>query len=118
MGLIIGIATNDAEFPARKHLSRSGVEDVFDFIAGFDSGYGGKPAAGQLLGFCNQEGLQPTECVMVGDSTHDLKAGRAAGMTCVGVLTGPACKEELAPYADVILNSIAYLPDWLQSGYV
>jgi len=116
--LKIGVATNDAEGPARRHLSRAGVENAFDFIAGFDSGFGGKPAPGQLLGFCEQEGLQPDECVMVGDSTHDLDAGRAAGMICVGVLTGPAPEEELAPFADVVLPSIAHLPDWLRSGRV
>ncbi|SHG86350.1 phosphoglycolate phosphatase [Cognatiyoonia sediminum] len=118
LGLKIGVATNDAEGPARSHLSRAGVEQAFDFIAGFDSGYGGKPAPGQLLGFCEQEGLQPDECVMVGDSTHDLDAGRAAGMICVGVLTGPAPEEELAPFADVVLTSIAQLPDWLRTGRV
>ena len=34
---------------------------------------------------------------MVGDSTHDLRAGRAAGMRTVAVLTGLAGADELAP---------------------
>jgi phosphoglycolate phosphatase len=50
---------------------------------------------------------------MIGDSLHDLHAGRAAGMAVMGVLTGPATEAELAPHADVVLPSIAALPAWL-----
>ncbi len=113
MGLRLGVATNDAEAPARKHLDRAGITSVFDFIAGYDSGFGGKPEPGQLHGFCAATGLKAEACVMVGDSLHDLHAGRAAGMRTVGVLTGPAPAAELAPFADVVLNSVAELPDWI-----
>ena len=112
-GLRLGVATNDAQAPARAHLSAAGVVEKFDFIAGFDSGHGGKPAPGQLLAFCAATDLDPAEVAMVGDSTHDLDAGRAAGMTCVAVLTGVATRADLAPFADVVLPSIADLPGWL-----
>jgi len=111
--LRLGLATNDAEAPARAHLDSAGVSDRFDFIAGSDSGFGGKPAPGQLLAFCDATGLAPDTCVMVGDSTHDLEAGRAAGMACVAVLTGVATRADLAPFADVVLTSVADLPAWL-----
>jgi phosphoglycolate phosphatase len=112
-GFKLGIATNDAEAPARQHLGRAGVVEFFDFIAGYDSGYGAKPEAGQLLGFCDIVALDPGQCLMVGDSTHDLHAGRAAGMRTVGVLTGPAPHEDLAPFADVVLGHIGQIPGWL-----
>lgn len=112
-GYHLGVATNDAEMPARAHLDQAGVTPLFDFIAGFDSGHGGKPAPGQLLAFTAQTGLAPEACVMVGDSAHDLHAGRAAGMACVGVLTGIAGREDLAPHADVVMPDIGGLPDWL-----
>ncbi|MEO0903271.1 MAG: HAD family hydrolase [Pseudomonadota bacterium] len=115
LGLRLGIATNDAEAPARAHLDRAGVTQQFDFIAGYDSGHGGKPAPGQLNAFCAQTGLQPAQCLMVGDSTHDLHAGQAAGMRTVGVLTGPAPMAELAPFADVVLPDIGAIPAWLKS---
>lgn len=114
-GLRLGIATNDAEAPARAHLDRAGVTRHFDFIAGYDSGHGGKPAAGQLHAFCAKTGLPPGGCVMVGDSTHDLHAGRAAGMRTIGVLTGPAPHAELASLADVVLPDIGEIPAWLES---
>lgn len=112
-GLKLGVATNDTEMPARAHLDAAQVSGLFDFIAGSDSGYGGKPQSGQLDAFCNAVNLPAEACAMVGDSTHDLHAGRAAGMTTIAVLTGVAEREDLAPYADVVLNSIADLPAWL-----
>lgn len=112
-GLSLGVATNDAETPARAHLEAAGVTGHFDFIAGFDSGFGGKPAPGQLLGFCEAVGLAPEAVVMVGDSLHDLRAGRAAGMRTVGVLTGMAPAETLAPFADAVFDTIGDLPMWL-----
>ncbi|QUS34799.1 HAD family hydrolase [Falsirhodobacter algicola] len=112
-GLRLGVATNDAAAPARRHLSEHGILGRFDFVAGFDSGHGAKPGPGQLLAFCRAVGLDPAEVAMVGDSAHDLQAGRAAGMLCVGVLTGPARRDDLLPLADAVLDDIGGLPDWL-----
>ena len=114
-GLALGVATNDAEASAMAHLDAAGVVAHFDFIAGSDSGYGGKPAPGQLLEFCASTGLAPTQVVMVGDSTHDLRAGRAAGMRTIGVLTGLATAQELSPLATAVLPDIGHLPNWLDA---
>jgi len=114
-GLKLGIATNDGAAPARAHLDRAGIGDAFDFVAGYDSGYGAKPAPGQLLGFCEAVGLVSGDVVMVGDSGHDLISARAAGMRAVAVLTGLASAEELAPGAEAVLPHIGHLPDWLDA---
>lgn len=112
-GLVLGVATNDSEEPARAHLARAGILARFAFVAGYDSGHGAKPGPGQLLAFCAATGLAPEACAMVGDSPHDLMAGRAAGMATVGVLTGPAVAGDLTPLADVVLPDISVLPAWL-----
>jgi phosphoglycolate phosphatase len=112
-GLKLGLATNDTEAPARAHLDGAGVIHLFDFIAGCDSGYGGKPAPGQLLAFAAATGLPPGQIAMVGDSLHDLDAARQAGMKAVGVLTGPALRATLTPHADVVLGTIAELGVWI-----
>ena len=114
-GYRLGVATNDAEAPARAHLNSAGITDRFDFIAGYDSGHGGKPAPGQLLAFAARIGQPPERCVMVGDSRHDLNAGRAAGFATVGVLTGFASEQDLSDLADVVLPDIGHLPAWLAS---
>ncbi len=112
-GLKLGVATNDAESPARAHLGRAGIIDLLDFIAGYDSGFGGKPAPGMQHGFCEKLGLSPGEVLMVGDSAHDLIAGRAAGMTTIAVLTGISEAHELAPYADEVFADIGEIPSFL-----
>ncbi len=114
-GLKLGVATNDSEIPARAHLDRHQLTGVLDFIAGYDSGYGPKPGPGMCLAFAAATDLPPGECLMVGDSLHDLKAGRAAGMRPVAVLTGIARHDDLAPHAEVVLPDIGALPAWLDS---
>lgn len=114
-GLRLGVATNDSEEAARAHLDAEGVTGLFDFVAGFDSGHGGKPHPGMLLAFADAFGLDPAQVVMVGDSLHDLIAGRAAGMRRVAVLTGLATEAELQPLAEVVLPDIGHLPGWLDS---
>jgi phosphoglycolate phosphatase len=112
-GFALGVATNDAEEPTRAQLAEVGVLDRFDFVAGYDSGYGAKPGTGMHQAFCRERDLMPAEVAMIGDSTHDLHSGRAAGMVTVAVLTGPADAEDLAPHADAVLAHIGHLPDWL-----
>jgi phosphoglycolate phosphatase len=113
MGYALGVATNDGEAPALAHLKAAGVVEMFDFIAGFDSGHGAKPGPGQMLAFAKATGLDPKYVAMIGDSTHDLRAGRAAGMVTIAVLTGMAGADDLAPYADAVLPDIGHLPAWL-----
>jgi phosphoglycolate phosphatase len=112
-GLRLGVATNDSEAPARQHLATHGITDCFDFIAGYDSGHGAKPGPGMCLAFVAAFGLDPARVAMVGDSQHDLAAGRAAGMHTVAVLTGIARVADLAPLADTVLPDIGALPGWL-----
>jgi phosphoglycolate phosphatase len=113
MGLSVGLCTNDAEEPARAHLAQVGVLDFFDIVTGFDSGHGAKPDPGPILACARAFGALPDAVAMVGDSRHDLVAGRAAGAVTVGVLTGLALHGDLAPLADAVLPDIGHLPAWL-----
>ena len=47
-GLRLGLATNDDESSAHAHLASAGIADLFGFVAGWDSGFGGKPEAGAV----------------------------------------------------------------------
>jgi phosphoglycolate phosphatase len=117
-GFRLGIATNDAERSARAQAEALGLMPHLDFIAGYDSGFGGKPHPGMVLAFAEQCGLRPDEVALVGDSLHDLEAARAAGATGIAVLTGPlrlAARAELEPHADHVLASIDDLPAFLKS---
>lgn len=115
-GLSLGVMTNDTEYGARAHLKEAGIEDRFAYIAGFDSGFGAKPDPEPLVAFADKTGIAPERVAMVGDSTHDLIAGRRAGMQTIAVLTGIAVAADLAPFADVVLPNIGHIPDWLQAA--
>lgn len=112
-GFVLGVMTNDTEAVAHAHLAQAGVSDRFAFICGSDSGHGAKPQPEPLWAFCRHVSVDPSNAAMVGDSTHDLIAARAAGMTGIGVLTGIARAPELAPHAHHILSDIGQLPEWL-----
>ncbi len=109
-GLKLGIATSDSEAGARATLAPFDILSHFDFVAGYDSGFGHKPAPGMVLGFCKTSGLAPEEVLVVGDNSHDLEMGRAAnaGMV-VGVLSGTSGSAELEPLADGVIKDIGGL---------
>lgn len=112
-GFALGLATNDGEASARAQLAALGLDGHMTFVAGYDSGHGGKPEPGMVLAFAAVLGVEPARVALVGDTTHDLRAARAAGAVAVAVLSGPATRDALAPYADHVIDSVAELPDLL-----
>lgn len=115
-GYGLAVVTNDFEAAARDHLDLMGISGFFNAVIGYDSGFGQKPGAGPCVAAADQLGVPPQACVMVGDSLHDLKAGRAAGMRTIGVLTGVAKAPDLVPFADVVFDSASDILDWLSEN--
>ncbi len=95
---------------ARRQIEALGLTPFVDFVAGYDSGHGGKPEPGMVLAFAESLGVSPSRIAVVGDSLHDLAAARAAGAAAVAVLSGPASRADLEPHADVIVADIGDLP--------
>lgn len=109
-GMALGVATMDSRASADATLSRLGIDRHFKFICGYDSGHGQKPATGMVKAFCAQEGLEPGQIVLVGDTPHDLDMGRAAAVgRVVGVLTGSSTADQLEPNCDAVIPGIAGL---------
>ncbi|MEM9043949.1 MAG: HAD family hydrolase [Pseudomonadota bacterium] len=114
-GYRLGIATHDSYESAVTQIEAVGATSAFDFIAGYNSGHGMKPGPGMLLAFAEAVSVPPSEVVMVGDSVGDLKmVGNAGGGLAIGVLSGPARSEDLAPHADHVVTTIAELPSLLR----
>lgn len=110
-GFRLGLATNDSMGGLQSSLGRHDVLRHFEFCAGCDSGFGVKPGPGMVLAFCKAAGLEPSSIAVVGDAVHDLEMARRAGAGMkVGVLTGTSPREELAPHADFIIESVTELP--------
>jgi phosphoglycolate phosphatase len=109
-GFKLGVASSDNERSIRLTAKRFGFAEYIDYVAGYDSGFGVKPEAGMVLGFCAATGLDPSEVAVVGDNNHDLHMGRnaMAGVT-IAVLTGTGSRESLAAASDHCLNDITEL---------
>lgn len=73
-----------------------------------------KPFPHPVLWAAQQLGVAPQNCLMIGDTTVDIRAGRAAGAQTVGVLCGFGTQADLARAgADLILPSPAELVEVL-----
>lgn len=69
-----------------------------------------KPFPDPVLWAAGRLGVAPERCLMVGDTTVDIRAGQAAGAQTVGVLCGFGTEDELRRAgADEILPSTANL---------
>jgi len=113
-GLSIGIASSDAEASIRRTVDVLGLSQHIGFIAGYDSGHGPKPEAGMINAYASHLGLSPAEIAMVGDNRHDMEMARAARAgAAIGVLSGTGSRQTLAALADVLIGSVADLPDLL-----
>ncbi|MET2828981.1 HAD family hydrolase [Mesorhizobium shangrilense] len=112
----LGVATNDSTSGAEKTLATLGVSQLFDAAYGYDAVANPKPAPDTILAFSDLTGLKPAAIAMVGDNRHDLEMARAGGCgLAIGVLSGTGTRESLAEIADVILDSVADLPDFLSA---
>ena len=113
-GYRLGVATNDSTGGAERTLLSLGVAQMFDAAFGYDAVANPKPAPDTVHAFCDLTGLKPAQLAMVGDNRHDLQMARAGGVgLAVAVLSGTGTFESLSPLADVVLDSIADLPDFL-----
>jgi phosphoglycolate phosphatase-like HAD superfamily hydrolase len=57
-------------------------------------------------------GLEPSQCVLVGDTGVDVRSAKAAGALTVGVLCGFGERDDFEA-ADLVLDSPAQLVEWL-----
>ena len=90
-GLKIGLVTStQRQYLETKMqpLKTAGVDTLFEVIITSDDVEKRKPAPDPLIACAQQLDLKPDNCVYVGDTTTDVRAGKAAGMRTVGVLTG------------------------------
>lgn len=92
----LAVVTSKLEAGARRSLAFIGVEECFGAVIGIDATDRHKPEpepvwhALERLG-----GIAPDRAVFVGDSTHDMHAGNAAGVVTAAALWGPFSRAQL-----------------------
>ena len=78
-GWKLACLTNKPTAFARPLLQDKGLSDFFDFAFGGDAFERKKPDPLPLLKTCEALGTSPAQTLMVGDSSNDARAARAAG---------------------------------------
>src|SRR5262245_1044279 len=95
-------------------LDRWGIRSSFATVIGRGDVRRIKPDPEAVLLALERLDLYPSQVVNVGDTPLDVRAGLAAGVTTVGVLTGAGTERQLrAGGASQILRSLAELPEFL-----
>ena len=90
-GIPIGlVTTTQRHFIDHKlvTLERAGLRELLDVVITTGDAPRRKPAPDPLLEGARRVGVPAKHCIYVGDSHVDIRAGRAAGMRTVAVLTG------------------------------
>jgi HAD superfamily hydrolase (TIGR01509 family) len=108
LGCKVAVATSDDREPTERTLVALGVADEIDAMVCADDGVPVKPAPGMVTHLCAALAIPPARIAVVGDAPADLVMGRAAGAgRIVAVLTGVGERADLAPLADIVVDSVA-----------
>jgi pyrophosphatase PpaX len=92
----LAIVTSKLEAYARRSLRHVGIEDCFAAVVGLDATERHKPLPDPVLHALRLLGVAPGHAYFVGDSTHDMHAGNAAGVATIAALWGPYSREQLS----------------------
>jgi phosphoglycolate phosphatase len=109
-GLRLACLTNKPTEFARPLLQAKGLDAYFEVVFGGDAFERKKPDPLPLLKTCEALGTLPARTLMVGDSSNDARAARAAGCPVVLVTYGYNHGEPVrAVDADGFVDSLAEL---------
>jgi HAD superfamily hydrolase (TIGR01549 family) len=105
------------EHGTMRFLNQFDLGKYFDVIITGLSAEHTKPYPDPVLLAAKKMNVLPDQCVMIGDTTVDIRAGRSAGAQTVGVLCGFGEESELRRMgADLILESTPKVADVLLNG--
>ena len=109
-GYLLGVATGKGRRGLETTLARHGLLDRFVTVQTSETGPG-KPHPDMLLRAMAETGVEPAACVMIGDTTFDVRMARAARVKALGVAWGYHGMDELAAAgAHAIVESFPALP--------
>lgn len=116
--IICGLVTGNLEKIARAKLKKIGIDHYFK-IGGFGSDHMDRAELAKLA-IKRAEGRfnlgRERSTFLFGDAPQDMKAGKAAGATSIGVTTGVFSREQLeAAGADEVFQSLADIDNILKT---
>jgi pyrophosphatase PpaX len=95
-GYPTAIVTSKGRGMTARSLQHVGLADAFDTVVTFEETERHKPLPDPVWLALERLGARPEAALFVGDSPHDMHAGRAAGVTTAAALWGPFSRDELA----------------------
>jgi len=115
--LLMGIVSARDEASSLAFVHQFGLGRYFHIVVTSQTCQHTKPFPDPLLYAAEQLKVKPENCLMVGDTTVDIRAARLAGMQSVGVLCGFGTRRELMRAgADLILNSPAEILELIEAS--
>ncbi len=106
----LAVVSARGEYSTRQFLEQYDLDGFFQVVVTAHTCKRTKPSPEPLLWAAQHLGVPPEACLMVGDTTVDIRAGLAAGAQTVGVLCGFGERAELERAgAHAILESTAGL---------
>lgn len=87
-GVRTGVVSSKGEATVNLGLQALGLDNALPVLAALEHTERHKPDPDPLLYAVGQVGVEPADCVYVGDAVVDLRAAAAAGMSAVGVTWG------------------------------
>jgi pyrophosphatase PpaX len=97
-GTRLGVVTSKRRDGTQRGITVGGFAGAFGTVVCADDVERHKPHPEPVLRALEDLGAEPQSTVFVGDSPHDLAAGRAAGVATAAVLWGPFAREDLAAH--------------------
>ena len=88
-GARVGVVTSKLRSTAQRGLAFCGFDGLFDVVIGADDVQHPKPDGEPVRRALDALVALPDSAIMVGDSPHDIAAGRAAGVRTAAALWGP-----------------------------
>ncbi|NNG04391.1 MAG: phosphoglycolate phosphatase [Inquilinus sp.] len=108
-GVALGLCTNKPVAATRSALRALRLDDRFGVVLGGDSLSRRKPDPEPLLAALAELGRTVEGAVMIGDSTADIDAARAAGMASIAVRYGYSRKPVDGLGADLVIDRLSDL---------
>jgi pyrophosphatase PpaX len=109
-GYRMGIVTSKSVAVAHRGLDRFGLGSFFETLVGYEDTDIHKPNPEPVLLAAHRMGVHISRCCYVGDSPHDINAGRAAGATTVAALWGPFRERVTEAGPDFVIEQLTELP--------